>query len=319
VLQRINRRAFPQPELITANLRTLTRHANIRPRADGVLQIPEIFSARDGRDFVLDRDGGFWRAIGYISHCTTFETISNLAQAEAAGAALGRFHALVSDLSPQQMHATRPSFHKTPVYFARFTDVAASASDQTRSAELDGCMRFIETHRHVVPILEDARQRGELAVRVIHGDPKLDNFLFDTDGRRVVSLIDLDTVQPGLIHYDIGDCLRSCANPAGESPAKLDHVRFDLDICRAILTAYLTETRRFLAPNDYAHLYDAIRLIPFELGLRFLTDHLENDAYFKVEWRGHNLHRAMAQFRLVADIENNAGHIKALIDHTRSG
>ena len=120
-------------------------------------------------------------------------------------------------------------------------------------------------------------------------------------------------VQPGLLHYDIGDCLRSCANPVGESPKNLDDVRFDLDIGRTILTGYVNEMRGVLHPADVAYFYDAIRLIPFELGLRFLTDHLENDAYFKVDWRGHNLHRAMAQFRLVASIERTEAQIRSLV------
>lgn len=314
VLQRINRRAFPRPELIVENLRALAQHAGTK--ANSGLRIPEIFAARDGKDFVLDPDGGFWRALGYICDSVTFETIATLAQAEATGTALGRFHALVSDLPVQRLHATRPTFHKTPFYYARYMEIAAKASI-SKNAELDWCDDFIDARRAIVSVLEDATQRGELTLRAIHGDPKLDNFLFDPQTGEALSLIDLDTVQPGLVHYDVGDCLRSCANPVGESPKNLDDVRFDLDIARAVLTSYLAQARRFLTRQDYAYLYDAVRLIPFELGLRFLTDHLENDSYFKVEWRGHNLHRAMAQFRLTADIENNEATIKALIAHAR--
>jgi len=312
VLQRINRRAFPQPELIAENLRTLAEHARLNSHSNR-LRIPEIFKARDGKDFALDHDGGFWRALGYIDGCVTHQTIASQHQAEQAGAGLGRFHALVSNLVPTRMHATRPRFHKTPAYFERFTEVTAHVGDKLRGPELKGCAAFIEARRHIVSVLEDARERAALTMRVIHGDPKLDNFLFDAQSGQVVSLIDLDTVQPGLIHYDVGDCLRSCANPVGESPAKLDDVRFDLDICHAILTNYLAETRHILSPSDYAYFFDAIRLIPFELGLRFLTDHLENDTYFKIEWPGQNLHRAMAQFRLTADIEAQEDRIKKLI------
>ncbi len=314
VLQRINRRAFPQPELILDNLRALIAHVHTRKQTNGsTLRIPEIFSARDGKDFVLDQEGGFWRALGYIENTNTFVTISTLRQAEEAGAALGRFHALVSDLAPERLHATRPRFHKTPAYFERFTEVATQIGGRSGDADLKWCVAFIDARRQMVSVLEDARQRGELALRVIHGDPKIDNFLFDPERGHVVSMIDLDTVQPGLVHYDVGDGIRSGANPAGESPADLKDVRFDLDVCHGFLTRYLNETRSFLTRKDYEYFYDAIRLIPFELGLRFLTDHLENDSYFKTEWRGQNLHRAMVQFRLTADVEKNADKIRALI------
>ncbi|HLF23554.1 MAG TPA: phosphotransferase, partial [Burkholderiales bacterium] len=128
VLQRINRRAFPQPELIMQNLRVLSDHVRTRSRSnDRPLRLPQILTARDGKDFTLDAEGGFWRALNYIENSATFETVTDLKQAEEVGAALGRFHALVSDLDPKRMHATRPWFHDTPHYFARFADVAARA------------------------------------------------------------------------------------------------------------------------------------------------------------------------------------------------
>ncbi|MEK7206864.1 MAG: phosphotransferase, partial [Pseudomonadota bacterium] len=175
------------------------------------------------------------------------------------------------------------------------------------------CLQFVETRWNLTRVLETARRDGKLAVRVIHGDTKLNNFLFDITSGKAVSLIDLDTVQPGLIHYDIGDCLRSCANPAGESLADIGTVHFDLDISRAILRQYLAETKGFLTQVDYDYIYDAIHLIPFELGLRFLTDYLEGDSYFKTEWRGQNLHRAMVQFRLTESIERNERAIRSLV------
>ena len=308
VLQRINRRAFPHPELIMQNLRLLADHIGGRRLA---LRVPTILPARDGKDYVIDADGGFWRAMSYVENTVTFDTISNLKQAEEVGTALGRFHALASGLDPERLHVTRPGFHQTPQYYARF--VEAAAGTRATDADMQWCLTFAESRAAIVSVLEDARRDGRISLRGIHGDPKLNNFLFDRSSGRVASLIDLDTLQPGLVHYDIGDCLRSSGNPAGESPANLGEVRFDLDICRAILTHYLTEARTFLTPNDQALLYDAIRLIPLELGLRFLTDHLLGDVYFKIEWRGQNLHRALVQFRLTADIEKNEPHVRSLI------
>ncbi len=312
VLQRINRRAFPEPELIMQNLRALSDYCRER-QPDAALALPSILSTRAGGDFLVDERGDFWRVLSYIDNTVALETVANPRQAEAVGAALGRFHSLASGLDTKRLHATRPRFHKTPAYFERFATVAAQTKDQLASADLNWCVEFAHARRDIVSVLEDAKERGELSLRVIHGDPKVDNFLFDARAQNVVSLIDLDTVQPGLVHYDIGDCLRSCANPAGESPKNVADARFDLAIGRALLKRYLAETRRLLTPQDIAYLYDAIRLIPFELGLRFLTDHLEGDVYFKTERRGHNLHRATVQFRLTEDIERNADAIQSTI------
>jgi hypothetical protein len=317
ILQRINPRAFPRPALLMENLRTLYDH--VRTRAPGApsgarhLRLPAVFLTRAGGDFALDGDGGFWRALGYIENAVTLETLAGPGPAGEAGSALGAFHALVSDLDPARLHVTRPHFHDTPYYLGRFTEIAARAGNAGADADLRWCRSFVEARRDRAALLEDARRRGELRARVIHGDPKLDNFLFDAQTGRATSLIDLDTVQPGLVHYDIGDCLRSCCNPAGESPKDVAEVRFDVDICRAILKGYLSEARGFLAPPDYRYLYDAIRLIPFELGLRFLTDHLERDVYFKIDRPGQNLHRAVVQFRLAECIEDNERPIRALV------
>jgi Ser/Thr protein kinase RdoA (MazF antagonist) len=319
ILQRINRRVFPRPEWIMENLRTLVDHVQRLEPAPGArdLRLPRILVTRDGEDYVIDRDGGFWRALGFIENTRSFETVTNTAQAEEVGFALGRFHALVRDLDPARMHQTLPGFHNAPGYFTGFLRACARPRIVAASRELLYCLAFVEARWDLTRVLETARRDGRLALRVVHGDTKLNNFLFDAASGRAVSLIDLDTVQPGLIHYDIGDCLRSCANPAGESPAELGAVRFDLAIGRALLKSYVAETRHFLTPEDYRRLYDAIRLIPLELGLRFLTDYLEGDRYFKTERPGQNLYRARVQFALVTDIERQEAEIRALVTELR--
>jgi Ser/Thr protein kinase RdoA (MazF antagonist) len=165
----------------------------------------------------------------------------------------------------------------------------------------------------MVDVLEDARRLGRIPVRVVHGDPKLDNILFDRTRTRALALIDLDTVQPGLVHHDIGDCVRSCCNRSGESPEGEPRAELDLDVFRDILGAYSAETRDLLTPAEIELVSDAVRLIPFELGLRFLTDHLEGDRYFKVGEPGQNLRRALVQFALVADIEGKEREIRRIV------
>lgn len=311
ILQRINRRVFPQPEHIMDNLRVLSEHA--RRHGGSGLRLPEILTTREGANHVVDAAGDFWRAQEFIENTRTLETITSVDQAAALGAALGRFHFLTHDLDPARLHRTLPGFHDAPGYFARFLRASARPRRHGAGRELLYALQFAETRRGLTRVLESARRAGRLVRRTIHGDTKLNNFLFNAAGDRVVSLIDLDTVQPGLVHYDIGDCLRSCANPAGEDPGGLESVHFDLDIARALLGGYLTEVGGLLTRHDLDHIYDAIRLIPFELGLRFLTDHLEGDRYFKIARPGQNLHRALAQFRLTAAIETSETALKALI------
>lgn len=315
ILQRINPKVFSQPQYIMQNLRRLLDHAQRQmSQPDTQLQLPGLYPARDGRDFVLDSDGNYWRALYFIADTRALEALENTAQAYNIGRALGGFHALLSELSTEHLHTTLPGFHIAPNYLARFDSVCAGT---TRKADAVLACDFVAARRDLASTLESGKHSGSLPVRATHGDPKLDNFLFDAHSDRVVSLIDLDTVQPGLIHYDLGDCLRSCCNRGGESMHDPQATQFDLEFCTAILRGYVDTARAFLTAPDFDFMYDAIRLLPFELGLRFLTDHLEGDVYFKTQTSGQNLHRARVQFQLTASIEQNSTAIHAVIASLR--
>jgi Ser/Thr protein kinase RdoA (MazF antagonist) len=316
IVQRINRQVFPNPALIMGNLRTLRDHLRARRFSSnfcsGELRLPEVYPTLSGADFHVDAEGGFWRALGFIEGTRSVRSIESLAQAEEVGMALGRFHALTNDLEPARLHDTLPGFHVTPRYLAEFSRAAAQAGTGQMSAGLRFCLAFVEEHRRGAGVLEAAREEGRLVLRVTHGDPKLDNVLFDEVSGRAVGLVDLDTVQAGLVHHDLGDCLRSCCNRAGESPHE-GAAEIDLGLCGAVLRGYFREARGFFTAQDYAYVYEAMRLIPFELGLRFLTDYLQGDRYFKADTPEQNLMRAMTQFRLAASIERKAGRIRRLI------
>lgn len=175
------------------------------------------------------------------------------------------------------------------------------------------CVNFIEQRREFAHTLERAREQGKLQLRVMHGDPKVNNVMIEGASGRAISLVDLDTVKPGLIHYDIGDCLRSGCNPLGEETENWEAVRFDPDIGAAILEGYLTQARHFLNTSDYDYLFDAIRLLAFELGIRFFADYLAGDVYFKVKRPQHNLQRALVQFKLTESIEAHEADIRDII------
>lgn len=314
ILQRINRSVFPSPEKIQANLRCLQRHADRKAQGGGCrLRLPRIIPARDGPDWVADA-GEFWRMSSFIEGGRSFESLSDRRQAREVGVALGRFHALVVDLDPGLLHDTLPGFHETPRYLERFDRVRQEHGGTSVGADARACFDFIDRRREGVAVIEEARRRGLVGTRVIHGDPKLDNVLFDADSGDALSLIDLDTMKPGLIHYDLGDCLRSCCNRAGEAGNDGADVWFDPELCRAVLEGYFSETGAGFGTADRALLYDAIRLIPLELGLRFLTDHLEGNIYFKVESPAENLNRAAVQFQLVESVERQRQLIRGLCE-----
>ncbi|ATG88746.1 phosphotransferase enzyme family protein [Methylomonas koyamae] len=306
VLQAINERVFPHPERIAANLNLLSTHIGRQQSSAVRLRIPRLLPAADGWHIRDDASGRVWRALEWIAPSESRERLANPTQAAQVGAALGHFHSLCSGLAAEALHDTLPGFHIAPEYFRQYQAALAQTPNLPASPDIQRCRDFIADFAAQIGELEQAKQRGELAERVIHGDPKLNNFLFEPDSDRIIGLVDLDTVKPGLVHYDIGDCLRSCCHIPETNG-------FDLPRCRTILQHYLAEAGGFFTAEDYRYLYPAMRLIPFELGLRFFTDYLQGNRYFKVDDADQNLRRALAQFELVRDIERQSGAIRELI------
>lgn len=317
ILQRLNLRVFRRPELVMGNLATVSGHVSRRlalaPLAAGRrFEVPRVLLTRDGRDHVIDSSKSFWRALSFIDGAETFDTIKDLGHAQEVGSALGRFHSLLSDLAPGQLADTLPGFHVTPGYLRHYDEVLEGRG-LSPSPEVNYGLQFISGRRVFAPVLEKARAQGKLRLRPMHGDPKVNNVMLDTVTGQAVGMVDLDTVKPGLVHYDIGDCLRSGCNPRGEETEDWETVRFEPELCRAMLQGYLSLAQDFLAETDYAYLYDAIRLIAFELGLRFFTDYLAGNVYFKARHPEHNLARALVQFKLTESIESQAAAIRAII------
>lgn len=302
VLQRLNPVVFPRPELIMANLAVLSRHLEQKKeegeqRWEQIALLPTI----SGEPFYRDSTGVVWRAMTYIAGTVTHQEITSSVRAREVGWALGRFHRLLADLPMTAVSETLQGFHVLPGYLAQFDQICREASPPD-SPELRFCLEFVEQRRTAATLLEQERQEGRIRMQVVHGDPKAANVLFDSHSNQAVSLIDLDTVGPGLVLSDIGDCLRSCCNPAGEQ-GDPSQVEFDLGLCRALLAGYLSEAGGDLWPRERELIGEGARLIAFELGLRFLTDHLAGDRYFKISRPGQNLQRALVQFHLTRSIE----------------
>ena len=318
ILQRMNRYVFPHPELIMLNLRVFTNHicrSSSRHRDDigRRWEVMRIITTRDESDYYVDTNGDFWRGLSYIGGAKTYTKIQDIKHATEIGYALGKFHSLTTDLSIEKLQDPLKGFHITPQYLQHYDRVLQRIHTRN-SLELEYCFRFVDKRRQWASILENAKNRGKLVVRTIHGDPQAENILIDDMSGQAISIIDLDTIKPGLIQYDIGDCLRSACNPAGEETNNIDSVYFETDICRAALDGYLSVASKTLNQNDYLLLYDSIRIITFELGLRFLTDYLEGNEYFKAKHAKHNLLRALVQFKLVESVEKQETSVRAIID-----
>ena len=306
IIQRVNSHVFAHPEWIMENLSVLTKHCHEQLQAeskvaDRIWQLPRIVPCRNGQDFFVDEEGAFWRALTLIASATSYEIAQSAEHAFEVGTVLGQFHRLMSGMDPRSLRDTLPGFHETPKYLEQYDQTVQTPDVQemlVSSMELRNIQRFVEDRRDFVPVLQNALDADELKIRLIHGDPKVGNIMIDDDTGKGTAIIDLDTAKPGLIHYDVGDALRSLCNRDGEEAKELGKVVFDLDQCEAFVRGYVSFAKEFLTDNDKNYLYDCIRLITFELGLRFFQDYLAGNVYFKVKSPEQNLQRAKVQFRL---------------------
>lgn len=324
ILQRLRRAIFPDPTAIMRNLRVLTDHCRPRlaaetPEAGRQWRQPEIIRTQTGEDWIAEPDGDLWRALTFIDGARSFEHVRQADDAREVGVALGRFHRTVADLPVVRLEYALPGFHDTPRYLAALDAAATSEEGMARlraDADARAALAFAEARRACCSVLADAQARGDLRQRTTHGDPKVGNVMIDEASGRSVGMVDLDTVQPGLLHHDLGDAWRSACNPAGEDAEDLRAVRFDLGLFSALHAGYVSQAQGLLTAADRRHLFDCAHLLPLELGLRFLADHLDGDRYFKVRAPGHNLRRAQVQFRLVESIEAQEAAIRRILGDT---
>lgn len=306
ILQRINSSVFTHPEQVMQNVETVTTHIVRRLRAEGVADpyaiTPALISTRPGRSFLRDDTGAYWRMFHFIENGSVFDRIQDRKHAYEIGRCVGRFQSLVADLSPDSLHDTLPGFHYTPSYLSEY-DKALQADVNGRAAGLIAERGFVSHRRALAPVLTDLIASKDLPLRIVHNDPKVNNIMIHQETGKGLCMLDLDTVKPGIVHFDFGDCVRSGANPSGEDAQDLGSVAIDLALFEAIAEGYLSEAGAFLTKQELALLPRSVQVITLELGLRFLADYLRGDSYFKIHYPTHNLHRARVQFSLLESIE----------------
>jgi len=311
LLQRINHRIFTDPAALMRNIQRVTAHLaqKLAAEPDRQRRTLTLIPTRDARAWHTDLHGNHWRVYRFIERARSFDIVQTPAQAYQAAHAFGRFQCLLADLPAPRLDEIIPGFHHTPQRFAAFQyAIAADIANRARLArpEID----FALARGAIAGILLDAH----LPERVTHNDTKLNNVLLDDPTGEAICVIDLDTVMPGLAPFDFGDMVRTATSPAAEDELDLAKVTMQWPMFDALLRGYLASAGGFLTPAERGHLVAAARLIPFENGLRFLTDYLAGDTYYKVHRPAHNLDRCRTQFKLVASIEQQEDAMHRLVE-----
>ncbi len=315
ILQRINHHVFRQPEALMSNIMRVTTFLREKIEREGGNPDREtltLIPTKDGQLYHATPDGDFWRAYRYIDGARTYMQPEHPDQLFQAGRAFGRFMRLLDDFPAEELHETIPDFHHTPKRFAALTRaVDADAHNRARTAR--AFIAQAEARAEKMGLVITALAAGDLPQRVTHNDTKFNNVLLDDASGEAVCVVDLDTVMPGSALYDFGDFVRTGANTGAEDEQNLDQVNLDLDYFDAIARGFLQETEGALTPLEREWLPLSAWLLTFEVAMRFLTDYLNGDVYFRTHRPDHNLERARAQFKLAADMESKEASMARII------
>lgn len=304
LLQRINDRVFADVPALMENIQRVTRHAVARAAGgpDASRRALSLVSTVDGQPCHRDAAGGWWRCYQFIERARSYDLVQTPAHATAAARAFGEFQRLLVDLPGRRLHETIPAFHDTRRRFTALQQVLA-ADAHNRAAGARAEIEFALRHEPLADVLLGLQARGEIPERVTHNDAKFNNVMLDDVTHEALCVVDLDTVMPGLALHDFGDLVRSATNAAVEDEPDPARVRARPEIFAALAEGYLSSAGSFLNAAEIAHLAVSGLVITFEQGLRFLTDHLAGDVYYKTRHPGHNLVRAANQFALVRSLE----------------
>ena len=305
ILQRLNPVVFPDRAGLMRNMIAVTgflRKAVIRDGGDPERECLRLIPLKDGSPYLTDESGDVWRATQFIENTDAYLVAESPEMFASAGEAFGKFMARLGGFDASSLFEVIPRFHDTPDRYARFL-ASLERNAAGRMDEAKDEIAFVRERGGSCSVITDALERGEVPVRVTHNDTKLNNVLIDTATKEAVCVIDLDTVMPGSMLYDFGDAVRVGCSTAKEDERDLSLVDFDLGLFRAFTEGYLAGAGRSVTAAELGLLPDAARLMTFECGMRFLTDFLDGDTYFKTAYPEHNLVRARTQFKLVRTME----------------
>ncbi len=312
LLQNINTVVFKNTEILMSNVDRVCEYLSQKLADCGSSMMSlRCYPCRDGKKYYCDEEGRVWRIYNYVGHSVCYNILSSPALFYKTGKAFGEFQKLLADFPIEQLGDTIPDFHNTAKRYETFL----------KSAEKDVCGRlqycmpeveFVKARAADTHVLTDLLAVGELPLRVTHNDTKLNNILFDENTLEPKCVVDLDTVMPGLSLYDFGDAIRSGASTAEEDETDLSKVTMSIELYEAYTRGYLSAAGESLTAKEIEYLPFSAKLLSLECGIRFLTDYLDGDVYFRIRRPDDNLIRCRTQFKLVRDIEEKLPQMKAV-------
>ena len=313
--QRVNHNIFKNVPALMENVERVTRHigAKLGGSRDSSRRTLTVVPTRDNQPYHKDAGGNFWRTYLFIEKAKTYDTIETAQQAFEAAKAFGHFQGMLADFPAPRLNDTIPDFHNTPKRFAALeAALAADTCNRAKSARAE--LDFVMKRKAMTRELLELNAQGLIPERITHNDTKLNNVMLDDASGAGICVIDLDTVMPGLALYDFGDMVRTATSPAKEDEQDLSLVKMQFPMFEALARGYLETAGGFLTKTEKSRLAFSGKLITLEIGIRFLTDFLAGDTYFKVHREGHNLDRCRTQFKLVESIEQQETAMNALVE-----
>ena len=304
IVQRINTNIFKQPEQLMENISRVLNHSKLKlkGRKDATRRALTIVNANDGKPFFVDGEGKYWRAYLFVDRARTYDVLESPEFAYQAAKAFGSFQKLLADIPGDRLHETIPNFHNTPSRLADFDKaLAADVCGRAESAKAE--IEFLQKNRTMASKLLDLMAEGKIPERITHNDTKINNVMLDDETGEGICVIDLDTIMPGISLYDFGDLVRTSTSPAAEDEKDLSKVYARREMFEALARGFLEGAGGCLTPAEIENMPFSGMLITFEIGVRFLTDYLDGDKYFKTKREGHNLDRCRTQFKLVQSLQ----------------
>jgi len=317
LLQRLNHHVFRDVDAVMQNIALVTHHLrqrylnNMGDAYNAGIKVMTLIPTKEGRLYHLDENGDCWRIFVFLTGTRSYDVVQTPDQAREGGRAFGEFQRLLADLDPRLIREVLPAFH----HIGRRLENLSRAVDEdpiqrvsSVGAELD-FIRLREQRMRTILSLADA---GRLPIRVTHNDTKFNNVLLD-EHDRAQCVIDLDTVMPGYVAYDFGDAIRTIISSAPEDEPDLDKIRLSIDLFEAYTEGYLSEMHSILTEDELETLVEGVLLLPYMQGVRFLTDFLEGDHYYKTTHPEHNLQRTRSQLRLVEQLEAHEQELRKIV------
>lgn len=315
ILQKVNTSIFKNMERLIENVAGVTAYlveAIEKRGGNPKRETLQVIHTRDGQNYYKGEDGFSYRMYYFITDASCYDTVEKPEHFYESAVAFGKFQALLADYPAETLYETIPDFHHTAKRFDNFR-CAVEQDICGRAASAQEEIAFVMNHAADMPVLTDMLERGELPLRVTHNDTKLNNIMIDNQTGKGICILDLDTVMPGLSVNDFGDSIRFGANTALEDETDLSKVSLDLGLYEIYVKGFLEGCQGILTENELKMLPMGAKMMTLECGMRFLTDYLDGDTYFKIHREGHNLDRARCQFALVADMERKWGEMEEIV------